>query len=86
MSAQNTVAYLIQSGFMASFMDAATSWLIVLIALTIAAAISTCLLARNKGRSVVWWVALALAIPVVPLVFIWLLPVLPSARAKRRTF
>ncbi|MFA6313085.1 MAG: hypothetical protein WCV99_06515 [Sterolibacterium sp.] len=82
MSAQHTVAFLIQSGFMASFVDAATSWLIILIALTIAAAISTCFVARSKGRSVVWWVALALAIPVVPLVFIWLLPILPPSGSR----
>lgn len=86
MSAQNTVAYLIQSGFMASVMDAATSWLIFLIALTIAAAISTCFLAKSKGRSVIWWVTFALAIPVVPLVIVWLLPVLPSPGEQRRTF
>ncbi|MCX7175006.1 MAG: hypothetical protein NT159_14030 [Proteobacteria bacterium] len=80
------MAEMIQSGFMTSFLDAATSWLIVLIALTIASAISTRFLARSKGRSVVWWVALALAIPVVPLIFIWLLPVLPPQGVNRRTF
>lgn len=76
--AQNTVAYMIQSGFMASFLDGRTSCLILLIALTVVTAISTSQVAKSKRRSVVGWVSLALAIPVVPLVLIWLLPILPT--------
>lgn len=85
MSTQYTVAYLIQSGFIASFLDAATSWLVVLVAITLVAAISTRSLARSKGRSVFWWVTLALAIPLLPLALLWLLPVLPAPGVNRRT-
>lgn len=78
MSEQNTIAYLIQSGFLASFAGETTSWLILVTAFTLLAAISTYHEARNKGRSVVGWVSLALAIPLVTLVLIALLPVLPA--------
>lgn len=73
---QLAVAYMIQSGFTASFVDGATSGLIFLVALTAATAIPTWTVAKRKGRSAVCWVSFALAIPVIPLVVIWLLPIL----------
>ena len=75
---QQVVAYLIQSGFTASFMDGATSALVFFIALALATAFSTSIVAKSKGRSVLWWTSLALLIPVIPLLLIWRLPVLPS--------
>jgi len=71
---QNTVAYLIQAGFMASFLDETTSWLIFLTALTLAAALSTWIVAKNKCRSVIWWVSFALLVPLIPLLLVSLLP------------
>lgn len=73
---QIAVAYMIQSGFTDSFVDGATVGLILLVALTAATAYPTWLLAKNKGRSAACWVSLAMAIPVIPLVLIWLLPIL----------
>jgi hypothetical protein len=46
--------------------------------LTLATAIPTVILAKQKGRSVAGWLFLALSIPVVPLLLVWLLPKLPQ--------
>ena len=41
---------------------------------TLAAAIPTGMIARRRGRSVIGWVALALSIPLLPLLAVWILP------------
>lgn len=74
----NTVAQLNQLGISAETVESALSGLIVLTALSVAAAIPTAILAKRKGRSVAGWLILALSIPVVPLLLIWLLPKLPD--------
>lgn len=74
----NTVAQLNQLGISAETIEAALSGLIVLTLLSVVAAIPTAILAKRKGRSVAGWLILALTIPVVPLLLIWLLPKLPD--------
>lgn len=74
----NTVAQLNQLGISAETIESALSGLIVLTLLSVVAAIPTAILAKRKGRSVAGWLILALTIPVVPLLLIWLLPKLPD--------
>lgn len=74
----NTVAQLNQLGISAETIESALSGLIFLTVLSVAAAIPTAILAKRKGRSVAGWLILALTIPVVPLLLIWLLPKLPD--------
>lgn len=74
----NTVAQLNQLGISAETIESALSGLIVLTVLSVVAAIPTAVLAKRKGRSVAGWLILALTIPVVPLLLIWLLPKLPD--------
>lgn len=70
----NTLALLGQFGFSAEAAEAAASYLLVLTALTVITALPTAFVARRKGRSVVFWLILALSIPILPLVVVWLLP------------
>lgn len=74
----NAVAQLNQLGISAETIESALSGLIVLTVLSVVAAIPTAILAKRKGRSVAGWLILALTIPVVPLLLIWLLPKLPD--------
>ena len=74
----NTVAQLNQLGISTETIESALSGLIVLTVLSVVAAIPTAILARRKGRSVAGWLILALTIPVLPLLLIWLLPKLPD--------
>lgn len=74
----NTAAQLNQLGISAETIESALSGLIVLTLLSVVAAIPTAILAKRKGRSVAGWLILALTIPVVPLLLIWLLPKLPD--------
>ncbi|MCM2306770.1 MAG: hypothetical protein NDI91_04785 [Sulfuritalea sp.] len=74
----NTVAQLNQLGISAETIESTLSGLIVLTLLSVVAAIPTAILAKRKGRSVAGWLILALTIPVVPLLLIWLLPKLPD--------
>ena len=74
----NTVAQLNQLGISTETIESALSALIVLTVLSVVAAIPTAILARRKGRSVAGWLILALTIPVLPLLLIWLLPKLPD--------
>ena len=74
----NTVAQLNQLGISTETIESALSTLIVLTVLSVVAAIPTAILARRKGRSVAGWLILALSIPVLPLLLIWLLPKLPD--------
>jgi hypothetical protein len=75
---QNTIALLGQLGISAEAIESALSALLFLTIVTVAATIPTAFLARKKRRSVAGWVILALSIPVVPLLVIWLLPALPA--------
>lgn len=74
----NTVALLGQLGISPDTVEAALSFLAVLTIVMVAAAIPTALLAKKKRRSVTGWVILALSIPVLPMLVIWLLPTLPA--------
>jgi len=74
----NTVAQLNQLGISTETIESALSGLVWLTALSVAAAIPTVILAKRKGRSVAGWLILALTIPVIPLLLIWLLPRLPE--------
>ncbi|BAO28993.1 hypothetical protein [Sulfuritalea hydrogenivorans] len=74
----NTVALLGQLGIGTDTIESALSALLFLTIVTVAAAIPTAILARKKKRSVTGWVILALSIPVLPLLTIWLLPTLPA--------
>lgn len=74
----NTIAVLGQFGIDRDAAEAALSWLILLTVLSVVAAIPTVILARRKGRSAVAWLLLALSIPIVPLLLVWLLPKRPD--------
>lgn len=74
----STVALLGQLGIGADTIESALSALLFLTIVTVAAAIPTAILARKKKRSVIGWVILALSIPVLPLLLIWLSPALPA--------
>jgi hypothetical protein len=73
----NTIALLGQLGISADTIESALSFLAVLTVVTVAATIPTAILAKKKRRSVTGWIFLALSIPVVPLLLIWLAPTLP---------
>lgn len=74
----DTIALLNQLGIGTDSIESMMSGLIWLTVLTVATAIPTGILAKRKGRSVGGWVILALSLPVVPLLLIWLLPKLPK--------
>ncbi len=74
----NTIALLGQLGIGADTVESALSFLAVLTIVTVVAAIPTAILAQKKQRSVTGWVILALSLPVLPLLAIWLLPALPA--------
>ncbi|MDP1735436.1 MAG: hypothetical protein Q8L44_13845 [Sulfuritalea sp.] len=74
----NTIALLGQLGIGADTVESALSFLAILTVVTVAATIPTAILARKKRRSVAGWVILALSIPVVPLLLVWLMPALPA--------
>ena len=74
----NTAAALAQLGISAETAEAAVSSLLFLTVLTVVTAIPTGMLAKRKRRSVAFWVIFALTIPVIPLLWIWLLPKVDS--------
>ncbi len=74
----NTIAVLGQFGIDRDAAEAALSWLILLTVLSVVAAIPTVILARRKGRSAIAWLLLALSIPILPLLLVWLLPKRPD--------
>ncbi len=77
----NTIALLGQLGIGRDAAEAALSWLILLTVLSVVAAIPTAIVARRKGRSAVGWLLLALSIPLLPLLLVWLLPKRPTRPA-----
>ena len=76
------LALLEQFGIGRDAAEAALSGLIWVTALTVAAAIPTAILAKRKGRWVAGWIILALSIPVLPLLLVWLLPKLPDKSGR----
>jgi len=54
----------------------------VLLVLTVVTAIPTVVVAQRKHRSRSGWLLLALSIPVLPLLLVWLLPALPADPKK----
>jgi len=75
----NTTTLLNQLGFDAGSIESLMSSAILFTVLTLATAIPTGMIAKRKGRSTTLWVVLALSIPVVPLLLVWLLPEVPAA-------
>ena len=75
----NTRALLDQLGIGADTIESMLASLAIITFLTLATAIPTVILAKKKGRSVAGWLFLALSLPVVPLLLIWLLPKKPEA-------
>ena len=75
-----TLALLGQFGIGADAIEAALSALAIITALTLATALPTVIVAKQKGRSVAGWLFLALSIPVLPLLLVWLLPKIPPKR------
>lgn len=69
-----TTALLGQVGIDPATIDSVVAWTIYLTIASVIAAIPTGMIARRKGRSVSAWVILALCVPVLPLLIIWLLP------------
>ena len=78
----NTLALFDQLGVSADTVESALSTLAIITALTLATALPTAMVARYKGRSVTGWLFLALSIPVVPLLLVWLLPKLPNSSGE----
>jgi len=74
----NTVDLLKQLGLDSGNVEALVSGAIVLTVVTIIAAIPTVMIAKRKGRSRMLWLVLALSIPVLPLLLIWVLPKVPD--------
>ncbi len=74
----NTVDLLKQLGLDSGNVEALVSGAIVLTLVTIIAAIPTVMIAKRKGRSRMLWLVLALSIPVLPLLLIWVLPKAPG--------
>lgn len=74
----NTAALLAQFGIGAQEAEAALTGMLLLTAATVIAAVPTAIVARRKHRSVVGWTLLALSIPVLPLLLVWLLPARPA--------
>jgi hypothetical protein len=74
----NTRALFDQLGVSADTVESALASLAFLTVLTVVTAIPTAIVARKKGRSGSGWLLLALSIPIVPLLLVWLLPKLPQ--------
>lgn len=53
-------------------------WSVVLTVMAVVAAIPTVIIAARKRRSRVLWLLFALTVPVIPLLWVWLLPELPA--------
>lgn len=78
----NTIVLLGQLGISADTVESVLSALLLLTLVTVAAAIPTGIVAKKKGRSVTGWLILALSIPLIPLLVVWLLPKVPEKPAK----
>ncbi len=81
----NTVALLSQLGVDANIIESVLAGAAFLTVLALGAAIPTGIIASRKGRSKTLWLLFALSIPVIPLLLVWLLPVLPGAVQQRKS-
>lgn len=70
----NTLALLSLAGISPETAESAVTGLALATVLTLVTAIPTVMLARRKGRSVAFWLVLALSFPLLPLLALWLLP------------
>ena len=73
----NTTALLDQMGFDAAMIEAMLLGGALLSVLAIVTAIPTVMIAKRKGRSPALWLLFALSVPVLPLLLVWLLPIVP---------
>jgi predicted PurR-regulated permease PerM len=70
----NTLALLSLAGISPETAESAVTGLALATVLSLVTAIPTVMLARRKGRSVAFWLVLALSFPLLPLLVLWLLP------------
>ena len=70
----NTAAVLAQFGVDPAMLDMLLPLAVGITVLTLATVIPTGIVASRKGRSRGLWVMLALSLPVIPLLIVWLLP------------
>jgi hypothetical protein len=70
----NTLALLDTLGIDAATAEAAMDGLVLITVITLISAVPTVMLAMRKGRSVALWLILALSLPIIPLLLVWLLP------------
>jgi predicted PurR-regulated permease PerM len=70
----NTLALLSLAGISPENAESAITGFALATVLTLVTAIPTVMLARRKGRSVAFWLVLALSFPLLPLLVLWLLP------------
>lgn len=73
-----------QLGFDAGLLETIVTWTIILTVATVVFAVPTVFLARRKRRSTMFWLAFALSIPALPLLWLFLLPALPKDEKPRR--
>jgi hypothetical protein len=74
----DTAALLNQLGYDAGFIESLLSSAIWLTVVALVTAVPTGIIAERKGRSRTLWFLLALSIPLLPLLLVWLLPKLPE--------
>ena len=67
-------ALMVELGLDPKSIEALVSGSIYFTIVAIAAAVPTGVVASRRGRSVTGWVMFALALPVLPLLIVWLLP------------
>jgi len=67
-----TSALLVQLGYDPVAIEAVISDVVYLTIVAVVAAVPTGLIAKRKGRSVSGWVILALSVPLLPLLIVWL--------------
>lgn len=70
----NTLALLSLAGISPENAESAITGFALATVLTLVTAIPTVMLPRRKGRSVAFWLVLALSFPLLPLLVLWLLP------------
>ena len=74
----DTTALLNQLGYDAGFIESLLSGAIWLTVVALVTAVPTAIIAERKGRSRALWVLLALSVPLLPLLLVWLLPKVPG--------
>lgn len=79
----NTVAQLGQLGIDPDMVESMLSSLMLLTVVALVTAVPTVMIAKRKRRSRAFWLLLALSIPALPLLLVWLLPALPEAGSRQ---